>query len=112
MQRGHVVALGDIIRIAGDKYDLHRLVFAADRPRHAHPVHARHFDIQQQHVVILVFLIMEQKSLRGFKALRLHGQAALRRPLIQQCAHIGGVRRAVIADGNAYRHTFLLPFIA
>ena len=54
---------------------------------------------------------MEQKSLRGFKALRLHGQAALRRPLIQQRAHIGGVGRAVIADGNAYRHTFL-SFIA
>lgn len=76
--RGHIVALSDIIRIASDKDDLHRLVFAANRPRHAHPVHARHFDIQQQHVVILILLIMEQKSLRGFKALRLHGQAALR----------------------------------
>ena len=47
MERGHVVALGDVIRVAGDEDDLHGFVLLPDRFGQRDTVCAGHFYIKQ-----------------------------------------------------------------
>ena len=57
MQRRNVVPFGNIVAVSGYEYYLHGFVPRTHAPRHAHAVHAAHLNIQQQHVVSLVFVI-------------------------------------------------------
>ena len=59
MERGHVIALGNIIGISGNENDLDDFILPANAPGQLHAVHAAHLDVQQQHVVALILRVVK-----------------------------------------------------
>ena len=104
MKRRNLVALRDIIGVAGDKDDLHRLIMGTDFLCHGHAVHSAHFNIQEQNVPLLVLGITEQEALRRSEYLRLNGRLLLPCPICQNALNKPGIRHTVINNRHAIRH--------
>ena len=82
MQRSHFVTLRNIIRISGNKNNLHCFIIPTYLLGHGHTVHGTHFDIQQENVESFVFRIAKQKTFSGRKHLSLNHDLTLCCPVI------------------------------
>ena len=108
VERLHVVAVGDIVGIAGQEDDLH----VGIAPPHAfgqlYAVHSAHFDIEQQYVVAPVFIIREEIR-RGGKAVYIERLSAQVRPVARHALRRVERLGRVVADRHAIGHASPSP---
>lgn len=90
---GHVVALGDVVGVAGDKDDLHRLVVPAQGAGHGHTVHGPHLNVQKQDVVVLLLGVVKEKFLGGGEKGGPDNVAPVGSPPVRQSGQVLPVRR-------------------
>ena len=100
VEGGDFIALGNVVGVAGEKKNLNRLVFPADHPGEADPVHASHFHVENQNIAAPVLLIAEKKRFRGGEGLHPDGDAGGFGPFPDQPLHIFPIAFLVVADGN------------
>ena len=105
MQRGNIIALGNIIRIAGDEHDLNSFVFAANLTRRRHTVHPAHFNIKKQDIESFILVVTKKKAFRRREKLNLNLRTALFCPFKQKRLHECCIGFAVVAYCNAVFHT-------
>lgn len=105
MQRGNIIALGNIIRIAGDEHNLNSFIFAANLTRRRHTVHPAHFNIKKQDIESFILVITKKKAFRRRENLNLNLRTALFCPFKQKRLHECCIGFAVVAYCNAVFHT-------
>ena len=104
MERCHLVTLGNVVGVAGDEHNLHRLIIPAHLLCHGHAVHSAHFNIQQKDVPSFILRVPEQKAFRGWEALGLNADLMRLGPAVQDTLYIIGICIIVVANGNAISH--------
>ena len=104
MQCRHLVALGNVIGVAGDENDLHRIVVPAEFLGHGHAVHGPHFNVQKENVIVPFLGIVKQKAFGRGKEVRLDFMAGCGGPTLYHIQNILPVPVRVVTDGNFIFH--------
>ena len=106
MEGGHLVALGDVVGVAGDEHNLDRVVVLPQVLCHGHAVHIAHFDVQQQDVIVLLLGVAEQKAFGGGEGGERYAVSPFPGPLLYERGDILPVRAGVVADRDFVIHSF------
>ncbi len=64
VKRGDLVALGDVVGIAGDKDNVDVFIGLPDLLGKGHAIDTGHFDVKKQKITGLILLPAEQKGFR------------------------------------------------
>ena len=104
VQRRHLVALGDVIRVAGDENDLNGVVALPQPFGHGDPIHAAHFNVQQQNIKVAFLGIVEEKPLGRGKGFYVCRAIPFGGPAPDQRSDIVSVRLGIVTDCNFVGH--------
>ena len=99
-ERRHLVALGDVIRVAGDENDLNGVVALPQPFGHGDPIHAAHFDVQQQNIKVAFLGIVEKKPLGGGKGFYMCRAIPFGGPTPDQGSDIVPIRLGIVTNCN------------
>lgn len=105
VERGDLIALGNVVRIAGHEDDLHGVVLLPQLFRQIDAVHGLHFDVQQEDVLRDAG---EEVVLSAFVFGDAQGDTAALGPFSGQAAQEQADVRGVVDDGEVVEHGGLL----